>query len=231
MKKLQTLFLSAPLFAEVSEQTETTNTESPLGLTVSVGLLVLLIVLAFYTKKNKKDDEEENERDTSQGETVVQKEVMPERTQHYKFAHEVLRDLFFENKDKLFQDILYSEEGLRGLWYRVGEFYIENFEGPKLLDSSGLTIEWKESENHSLFIITLPKPEKSPEAYFVGMVVPHNSSDKARYITLEYGMDVMNQPYTVLCGWDGKTHLNYAEGDEPTVEAFTNTLVSMLKKE
>ena len=230
MKKLQTLFLSVPLFAEISEQTETINTESPLGLTVSIGLFVLLIVLALYTKKNKKYNDK-NGKDISQAEVLVQQRIMPERTQHYKFAHVVLRDLFFENRDKLYQDIFYTKDGLIELWYEIGKFYIENFEGPKFLDSLGLTIERKETENHSLFIITLPKPENSPEAYFVGMTVPYNSSDKARYITLEYGMDTKSHPYTVLCEWDGKTHLNYGEGEEPTVEAFTNTLISMLKKE
>jgi LPXTG-motif cell wall-anchored protein len=53
-KQIIFLFLTAPLFATLPTQVNQ-NTETPMGLWVAVGILILLLLLAFFTKKQKTD--------------------------------------------------------------------------------------------------------------------------------------------------------------------------------
>ena len=52
------------------------------------------------------------------------------------------------------------------------------------------------------------------------------------YFTLEKGVDVMTgQDRTVLCAWDGETHVNYGDGPEATPEAFIERIEGMIETE
>jgi hypothetical protein len=228
MKKIQILFLllSVQLLAEFPQPAIETE-EMPLGLIVAIVLFVVLIIFAFYAGRSKNDVEDGNDSQDTKIDENGKKETAPERMQHYMFAHVVLRDLFFNDRDRLIQDILSKENGLQNFWYQVGDFYASSFDGPKQLDASGIVVETTEFDGRLFAVIQLPKPEQSPEAYFIGLIMPHSSFSKSRYITLEYGKGEGNQSFTVLCEWDGENHLNYGEGCEPTIENFKDTLISM----
>ncbi len=152
--------------------------------------------------------------------------MVQSRIQHYKFAHKVLKDAFFEDRVSLVETILNSEDDLRGLWYAVGKYYAEHYEGIEELDGSDLSIVVKEFEDKFFIMIQMPIPIESPEAYFVGLVIPLKNINEARYITLEYGEED-NFKYTVLCEWTEDTHLNLGEGCEPTMVHFKDTLIGL----
>lgn len=153
--------------------------------------------------------------------------MLPSRIQHYKFAHEVLKDAFFEDRNALIETILASEDDLKGLWYDVGKYYAEHYEGVQELDGSDLSVVVQEFEDKFFIIIQMPIPMESPEAYFVGLIIPPEDIDNARYITLEYGEDD-DFNYTVLCEWTEDAHLNLGEGCEPTMTHFKNTLITLV---
>jgi len=144
------------------------------------------------------------------------------RIQHYKFAHEVLKNMFFEDEDNLIKNTLVSEGELRGLWYDVGNHYAKHYPEIEKIDGSDINITAKEFENTLFIAISLPKPEQNTEAYFVGLIVQHATNDKLRYITLEKGEDG-----SVLCEWTKEAHLNFGEGPEPTLHNFQDKLIDI----
>lgn len=145
------------------------------------------------------------------------------RRQHYAFAHAVL-PRFFYSDPRLFTSYLAQDKSrfLRFYWDKIGE----KFDDPgDRVDGSGLNGEVRLLDNQvQAGLITLPTPQRVPEAYFV-MTFYHadfNAAPLARYYTLEYGWNIhTNTPYTVFCGWtaDG-THFNKGAGPEPDLETF-----------
>lgn len=155
------------------------------------------------------------------GSTPVDNFTSP-RIQHYKFAHEVLNNMFFEDKDSLIKNVLSSEGELRGLWYDVGQYYSKEYEGAVELDGTDIKISAKEFEDTLFVVISLPTPEHRTEAYFVGLIIPLKKKDNSSYITLEYG-----DSGSVLCEWTQDSHLNFGEGPAPTLDNFQDKLIDM----
>lgn len=156
------------------------------------------------------------------------KQTAPRRIQHYKFAHEILRDYFFKDRNTLLDSLLSSEDILRSFWTDVGKYYAENFEGVEELDGSEIRISHMEYSDTHFVIIQLPQPEQSPEAYFIGLILPHNNEGDGRYITLEYGDDEEVGKYTVLCEWNREAHRNFGVGCHPTKKDFQDTLIALV---
>ena len=51
-----------------------------------------------------------------------------------------------------------------------------------------------------------------------------------QYFTLEKGDDpTTGESRTVLCAWEGDSHLNYGDGPEPTPEAFIAAVTQLIQ--
>jgi len=218
MKRLKLLLLILFSMTTITLQAATREVESiPLGLWVAICMFIIFLLLAFYSKRNETKDNPTNTTDDIE---VNQKS--PKRIQHYKFAHEILKNMFLENPEQFVKNTLHSEDDLRGLWYNVGKFYSEQYEEVEELDGSDIKIIAKEFEDNLLVIISMPEPKDIPEAYFIGLIIPHDDTKNARYITLEHG-----EEGSVLCEWTNEAHLNFGEGPEPTLDNFKDKLVEM----
>jgi len=207
------LATSSTLYATTTE----TNTDIPVGLWVAVTIFILLLIQGFYAKENAIIDETMDVEEAMVGEIKSTK-----RMQHYKFAHLVLKDMFFNNSDNVITNILTPKDAIKEFWYDVGKYYCEQFEIAEELDGSSLKVTAKETENTLFIVVSLPEPKEVPEAYFVGMIIPHDRKEKSSYITLEKG-----EIGSVLCEWTKDVHLNFGEGPEPTLANFQDKLISM----
>ncbi len=157
------------------------------------------------------------------------------REQHYLFAHETMKDLFFKEPpcviDKLKDDNW--KEYLLKIWDKAGK----NSEKSCLLAPDGLSREIRiRKDNTVIALITLPKPQFKSEAYFIALVYrpcEENFSSKQkvipRYLLLEYsvprGYGNLNN---VLKEWTEKGWHNIGYGCEPTLEAFYKTVCNLL---
>jgi len=223
-KQIILLFSTVPLFATLSTEVNQ-NTETPIeSWAFGKLILLLLLFLAFFSKKQKTDNRSNNSsiEDSNRQQNSEKKELAPGRTQHYKFVHVVLKDMFFENRDNLIKNILSSEDELKGLWLDVGHYYSKQYEGVEDIDGSDIKITAKEFEDILFVVIALPEPKETVEAYFIGLIVPRLKKKKSRYITLEKG-----EEGTVLCEWTKEMHLNFGEGPEPTLDNFQDKLIDM----
>jgi len=223
-KQIILLLLTVPLFATLSTEVNQ-NTETPIeSWAFGKLILLLLLFLAFFSKKQKTDNRSNNSsiEDSNRQQNSEKKELAPGRTQHYKFVHVVLKDMFFENRDNLIKNILSSEDELKGLWLDVGHYYSKQYEGVEDIDGSDIKITAKEFEDILFVVIALPEPKETVEAYFIGLIVPRLKKKKSRYITLEKGDEG-----TVLCEWTQEMHLNFGEGPEPTLDNFQDKLIAM----
>ena len=220
-KEFLTTLILLFTFSTLLHAAENSTGGLPLGLWVAIGILIALLVLAYLSGRT-----ETNVESTETNKGVELEEKVPTRIQHYKFAHVVVKDMFFEDQEKLLQQILKPEGEIRGLWYNVGEFYAENYEDVEVIDGSNIKVTAKEFENKLFVIVSLPEPKERAEAYFLGLIIPRDDTKKARYITLEYGKE-KDQIFSVLCEWTKDSHLNFGEGPEPTLDNFRDVLIGM----
>lgn len=150
------------------------------------------------------------------------------RKHHYIFAHQALPGLFHANPDKFIE--LVNQAGpslINEIWQQLAE----ELEPADRLPADGLGCELKRLSNDTLVaLITLPAPLGMTEAYFIALAyrpeVRRNLLFKekdaiVRFITLENGFTLDNEPRTVLCEWTKEAHLNRGDGPPPTLEAFS----------
>ncbi len=158
---------------------------------------------------------------TTYSKTPAKTMVLP-RTQHYVFAHRMLPTLFFEEPAMF---IATFEKGgnkfLHFLWNLLGDEASE-------LAAESLDYQIKRLENNTtIALITLPPPQAMTEAYFVAAVFRPQGN---RFITLEYSFNfIEGSPITVLGEWTTTSHLNLGDGPEPTLEAFFEKVVNLIK--
>lgn len=164
-----------------------------------------------------------------------------DRTHHYVFGHIALRQLFFYNPPACVGALAgRGAELVKQIWDDVGEKVQESDEEARPLSSQGLDCSTHEvGEGTVAVVVTLPRPEKTAEAHFVGLVLrmPRKrlwgllgrGKGVARYITLEHGVNIEGGDRTVLCEWSGQSHLNMGNGPEATVSAFVQKLSEMVR--
>ncbi len=164
------------------------------------------------------------------------------RLHHYVFGHIALRQLFFHNPPAFVAALASrGEELAKQIWDDVGE-KIEEDEGEAVrLPSQGLACSTHDIGSGAVaVIVSLPPPEETTEAYFVGLVLrlPQKKlwgllgteKGMARYITLERGINIIEGgERTFLCEWSGDDHLNMGDGPDPTVSAFAHKLAEMVR--
>ena len=163
------------------------------------------------------------------------------RPHHYVFGHVALRQIFFENPEGLVGALIgRGNDLLLQIWEDVGSMVEESEESAESLMPEGLAgVTCEIGSGILAVIVSLPTPEEMPESHFVALVYRPSrkkalgllGSEKeiARYITLEYGVDLLeNRVNTVLCEWTKDAHLNLGEGPEATLKAFTDRLREMV---
>ncbi|MEI6222908.1 MAG: hypothetical protein WCP97_09180 [bacterium] len=150
------------------------------------------------------------------------------KTQHYLFAHRLLRNLFAEDPDKFALRLLdENHELLRKIWNLVGNVNGYSHTQPVFKITCI-------KENPFIIIITLPEPENMTEAYFIALLLPNttsNTSDSSnvalpRYLTLERTAEKNGCSTGCLCEWSGinyTDHVNYGLA-EPTHDDFIKLL-------
>jgi hypothetical protein len=150
------------------------------------------------------------------------------RPQHYTFAHRLVPTLFFSNPQGFFEMVQGDgDRYLQFLWKRAGQVAgNEDWVQPE-----GLAVEVIElGSNYRLGLITLPDPQAATEAYFLGLLlrlakISRNGvlSQKARLITLEYSISVVDgSPEVVVGEWssDSTRHIYHSIGSDPTRTFF-----------
>jgi len=223
--QLLPLILASSLYA-VAENVAGLSDRFPPIVWIAIAMMIALIALGIHAKRTDGNvNDTEDGFDQIAAEESRLKDTGNERIQHYKFTHEVLKDMFFEDRDTLISQVLKSEGGLRGLWHDVDKFYTENYEVAGL-DGSEIKVEAKEFEDTLFIVLQLPKPQLMAEAYFIGLIISRNNSVNGRFITLEYGLDEDDLDCTYLCEWEKEIHSNYGEGSRPEINLFKDTLVS-----
>ncbi len=158
------------------------------------------------------------------------------RDQQTDFVSQALTDLFHTSPDEFL--FLLNRDGtkfLRFYWDQVGK----RLPSTQLVPAFGLNYDirtpWR---NAKVAVITLPKPKKEPEAYFVALVYrPHRVtpifriSDTTMVVALEYQTDEMGNEGTLLVEWTRRFEresLNISP--EPTLDAFYDAVLDEIKE-
>jgi hypothetical protein len=148
------------------------------------------------------------------------------RPHHYEFAHVALRNTFFSRPEDFAVALgRRQDELLRTIWSDVGDAVVKKHGPGARLSPHGLALTARRLGPGYLIIISLPTPERTGEAYHIGMVV-----SQRRFFTLEYGRNPRTEEtYAVLCETQGQMHCNYGAGPEPTLDAFAGAVTQILE--
>ena len=153
------------------------------------------------------------------------------RLQHYRFSHKLLPGLFHKNP-LLFFEQMRSQQGqmyLLEFWESIAEDL--DFDAQHIVEATGLRITYKKEKDYGLLVISLPPPQESPEAYFIGLWSSYcdkHEGSPFRYFTLELGQDLESEddslahlPVTFFCEWTKEgERLNYGNGSAPSIQKF-----------
>jgi hypothetical protein len=159
----------------------------------------------------------------------------------YAFTHIALRDATFENHPELVEELSNfrtnpSPLPLVHFWSRA-EMIVGDMDDE--IDEDGWTpfaeisIDAYNKNGYTVYIITLPKPQLTPEAYFVAIAVDEdatleymNDMGETRYFTLEHTADGYEP---MFCEWDrDDDHLNYGEVPHKNKEGFAELVFEHL---
>ena len=157
---------------------------------------------------------------------------------HYDFGHTILREACSYNPMAFFQ-VLASpgkEEFLENLWRATCERCDEN--GPASFSYKDVAIDSLLLEEYPTILVTMPPPRVECEAFYIAVVllipmdqvVAGNIPEEPPFgfYTLELGTDPNDGEHTVLCAWDGETHLTLGKGPEADPSAFLQTVSEKL---
>lgn len=165
--------------------------------------------------------------------TIQSSSFSPRHQIHYLYAHKVLPGLFLLKPQQTIA--LLEQEGIQFLRFILDDLQRELKNDDKL-DISELKYSVIREANHKLFIIKLPQPIDSPEAYYVAMVEKKTGSSREyRYFTLEKTAAYGNQDQrldTFFCEWTPRLHKNYGIGsiNPPTKEDFLSLIRQVMEK-
>lgn len=120
----------------------------------------------------------------------------------YYFAHQLMKSLVFQGKDKLGFMILDDENKFKEMiqegWKHSNETFNKKYRPYKIeLYYKGI------NEDKLLVLFSSPSPKKMLDTYFCGFVL---GGKVPRYFTVEKGM-----MYTILGEWTTDGHINYGE--------------------
>lgn len=147
------------------------------------------------------------------------------RQAYYTFAHQALPEVFFS--DPLLMIKTLQENGaafLRYIWNKTEQYADAVEEG----NSELIAVELSKINEMDMALVTLPLPQKRTEAYFIAMLAGVGGL-RPRYITLEYGLDLNERPYTVLGEWtEDNLHVNHGVGPQADTAEFLKAVKALL---
>ncbi len=153
------------------------------------------------------------------------------RDQQTDFVSQALTDLFHTSPEEFL--FLLNRDGtkfLRFYWDQVGK----RLPSSQLVTPFGLNYDIRHpKQNSSVGLITLPKPKREPEAYFVALVYrPYRVtpifriSDTTMVIALEYRTDAMGNDSTLLVEWTRRFEReSLSLSPQPTLDAFYEAIL------
>jgi hypothetical protein len=155
---------------------------------------------------------------------------MPKKdSQHYQFAYKAL-PILFHNQSSDFLTYLARDgvEFLKFYWNYVATETDDDGKSP----ADGMAYEVREiAGGQKLVLITLPKPRKPPEAYFLAMLTPPVKRsvlpwrNYARVVGLEYHLDG-----THLCDLTPRAlRVDQGIGPRPVLEDFYKAARKLMK--
>ena len=148
------------------------------------------------------------------------------RQHHYLFAHRELPAIarrFAGNLTELAESGR-MDTALAMTWDRVGS----HLPADARLPHAGLAASLHDVDGTSVVLVTMPAAEHGAEAYFAAIVV---SGDQiSDYFVLEHGWTTQNEPRTVLCKWEGSTHVNMGDGPPAEAHAFLSAVQARLRR-
>ncbi|MHC1782885.1 MAG: hypothetical protein AB9891_09030 [Anaerolineaceae bacterium] len=157
------------------------------------------------------------------------------KTQTYMFAFEAINTIFQRTPGDF--DYYLERDGIKFLqfwWNKVG---LDVPEGQRV-EAKGLAYTHRKLEDgREVTLITLPKPTKAPEAYFLALIpkpLKHNYffkwKNNTRLISLEYKLDENDLPTTQLGEWTYRFNHFKIEGNcQADLEAFWRTVYDMYR--
>jgi len=153
----------------------------------------------------------------------------------YNYAHMVLPFLALGNPGEVYEDLSGSaaNQFLVSIWKDLESFF-------KLSQShEGLHLAGKiDQEDYKIFVVQLPKPTASPEAFYIGVAfkvtekILKTEVISARYFTLELGLEISTRSELYFfCEWEGvenKKHINMGVLPARDEQTFINEIEKAL---
>jgi hypothetical protein len=170
--------------------------------------------------------------------TTVSKPPDKQTPHHYILAHLALRQVALGNPYGFF-GVMGSpqrQEFLDDLWKQICQNCDKD--GAAFFTSRDIRVHTTRIGEYPAVLVEMPPAYFTAEAHMVCAVLknplsgvsanPENPS--VWFFTLEKGEDVLTgQDRTVLCAWDGETHVNYGDGPEATPGAFIEKIKGMIE--
>jgi hypothetical protein len=152
---------------------------------------------------------------------------------HYVLAHVALRQVCFANPYGFFACMGADRRQpfLEDLWSKIRNNYDKD--GPPPFSIKDVKITTTSINNFPFLLIHMPEPQKTPEAYFIGIVLKIQLTEldrppekpEVQYFTLERGIDLETKKVrTVFCEWQPEKHLYFGDGPEPNPGAFMEAI-------
>lgn len=148
---------------------------------------------------------------------------------HYVLAHIALRQVAFGDPYGFFAVMASPQRQafLDHLWRQVCETCDKD--GTARFTASDISVHTTQIDNHETVLIEMPPAHFLAEAHMICVVLkvpiqelPAKPDDpEVRYFTLEKGRKVSTgEDRTVLCAWEGGSHINFGDGPEVSPTAF-----------
>jgi len=141
------------------------------------------------------------------------------REHHYVFAHRVLPAEAQAHPRVIVEAAARgtATQSLARIWDHVGA----QLPPDRRLPSTGLSGSFHELSDARVALIRFPPAEHAAEAHLAAVVLPRSNPDgPARYIVLEHSWSPEDLPQTMICEWEGGSHLNGGPGPAPDEAAF-----------
>ena len=124
------------------------------------------------------------------------------------FVHVALREIVQQEPFEFFTGMAAdnNRDLVEDIWQQVLEQCKK--EGTPDNDASDIGIITMNIKKCPAVILTLPPPELTSDAFYVGIVMDGN---KARYFTLELGVNKEGGDFPFLCEWQGDKHVRIKE--------------------
>ncbi len=158
------------------------------------------------------------------------------RDQQTDFVSQAITDLFHTSPDEFL--FLLNRDGtkfLRFYWDQVGKRLPSTQLVPPFGMNYDIRTPWRGA---TVALITLPKPKKETEAYFVALVYRPNRvtpifriSDTTMVVALEYRTDSMGNDSTLLVEWTRRFERELLNlNPEPTLDTFYEAVLDEIKE-